>query len=166
MPAAARLFMKLCMDSSPIPKIVVVEVVLDASREPAQWCKTSWNREYWAYSLPRSLIRLHRTARFARALRCAHSLAHSLAHSGSHGKVVFVYELNASISYCFSPLWFLSKALRRLPSQLIYEKGTITTLPILLNEKDKSLWSSHYLSVGGHECAKLTVIPHWVPFPL
>ena len=44
----------------------------------------------------RSLIRLLRTARFARALRCFHTFARSLAHSGAHGKELFVYELNAS----------------------------------------------------------------------
>ena len=76
------------------------------------------------------------------------------------------HERSFQYNGCFIIGPFLSKPLRRLPGQLIYEKGTITTLPILLNEKDKSLWSSHYLSVGGHECAKLTVIPHWVPFPL
>ena len=32
------------------------------------------------------------------------SLARSLIHFGAHGKDVFVYELNASISYSFSPL--------------------------------------------------------------
>ena len=54
------------------------------------------------------VIRLLRTARFARALRCAlsfaRSLTRSLAHSGPHGKVVHDYELSASISYSFSPL--------------------------------------------------------------
>ena len=34
----------------------------------------------------------------------AHSLAHLLAHSGAHGKVVHVYELNASISCHFNTL--------------------------------------------------------------
>ena len=29
------------------------------------------------------------------------SLARSLTHSGAHGKVVFVFEMNASISYHF-----------------------------------------------------------------
>ena len=48
----------------------------------------------------RSLIRLLRTARFARTLRCAHSLTRSRAH----GKAVYVDELNASISYSFNPL--------------------------------------------------------------
>ena len=48
-----------------------------------------------------SLIHFLRTARFARALR---SLVRSLAHSGARGKVIFVYELNASVSYNFSPL--------------------------------------------------------------
>ena len=71
----------------------------------------------------RSLIRLLRTARFARALRCAHSfaralrcahslarsaalirsLARSLTHSRAHGKEVFFYGMNASISYTFNP---------------------------------------------------------------
>ena len=56
----------------------------------------------------RSLIRLLRTARFARALRCAHSfsrsLTHSLTHSGAHGKEVSGYGMNASIAYSFKPL--------------------------------------------------------------
>ena len=37
-----------------------------------------------------------RTARFAR----------SLTRSRAHGKEVFVFELNASISCLFNPLWF------------------------------------------------------------
>ena len=58
----------------------------------------------------RSLIRLLRTASFARVLRCAHSFAplrsfaRSLTRSRAHGKEVFVYEVNASISYSFNPL--------------------------------------------------------------
>ena len=54
--------------------------------------------------LYRSLIRLLRTAHFARALRCAHSFARSLTDSGAHGKGIYVCELNASISYTFCPL--------------------------------------------------------------
>ena len=42
----------------------------------------------------RSLIHLLRTARFAHALRCAHSFARSLAH----------FLTNASTSYSFNPL--------------------------------------------------------------
>ena len=41
-------------------------------------------------------------ARFTALIR---SLARSLAHSGAHGKEVFVYELNASISYHLNPLY-------------------------------------------------------------
>ena len=52
-----------------------------------------------------SLIRLLRTARFARALHCAHSFARSLTRSRAHGKAVFVTEMNALISYSFNPLW-------------------------------------------------------------
>ena len=65
----------------------------------------------------RSLIHLLRTARFARALRCAYSFARSLTHFRvqtyrDRGKEVFVFEmngiyvfeLNASISYNFHPL--------------------------------------------------------------
>ena len=58
----------------------------------------------------RSLIRLLRTARFARALCCAHSFARSLAHSGSHGKVVVVHGMNASFSYSFKPLCMVPSA--------------------------------------------------------
>ena len=60
-------------------------------------------RRVQGHSLVRSLVRSHcslirllRTARYARALRCAHSLA--------HGKDEYVYKLNASISYHFNPL--------------------------------------------------------------
>ena len=49
------------------------------------------------------LTRLLRTARLARALRCAHSLAHSLAPELMR-KEDYVYELNASISFSFNPL--------------------------------------------------------------
>ena len=52
----------------------------------------------------RSLIRLIRTARFARALRCSHSFALLLTHSVAHWKEVFVDGMNASILYSFSPL--------------------------------------------------------------
>ena len=55
--------------------------------------------------LGHSLIRSHRS--LIRLLRCAHSLARSLARSltrfQAHGKEVFVYEMNASISYDFYP---------------------------------------------------------------
>ena len=40
-------------------------------------------------------------ARFAALIR---SLARSLDHSGDHGKVIFVYEMNALISYNLKPL--------------------------------------------------------------
>ena len=52
-----------------------------------------------------SLIRLLRTARFACSHRCAHWFARSLTHSGAHWKEIYVYEMNASISYRFNPLW-------------------------------------------------------------
>ena len=56
-----------------------------------------------------SLICLLCTGCIARTLRCAHSFARSLARpftcSRAHGKEVFVYELNASISCSFNPLW-------------------------------------------------------------
>ena len=54
----------------------------------------------------RSFIYLLRTARFARALRCAHSSARSLAHSvsGAHGNEIYVFRRNASISYNLKPL--------------------------------------------------------------
>ena len=50
-------------------------------------------------------MRLHRTACFAHALRCARSLAR-LTHSLTTelmGKCFFVYEMNAPISYHFYP---------------------------------------------------------------
>ena len=52
----------------------------------------------------RSLICLLRTARFIRALRCAHSFACSLTHSGAHVKEIFVFGMKASISYSFIQL--------------------------------------------------------------
>ena len=57
----------------------------------ARWVEWLWNRrvEYWAI---RSSVRS-----FART-------AHSLTHSRAHRKVTYVYKLNASISYSFSPL--------------------------------------------------------------
>jgi len=67
-------------------------------------------RRILGHSLLRSLVRSHHS--LIRLLRTAHSFAcsalrsfvRSLAHSGAHGKEVYVYELNASISYSFSPL--------------------------------------------------------------
>ena len=53
----------------------------------------------------RSLICLLRTARFARASRRAHSLARLVNRLRTQGKGVYVYELNASISYSLKPLW-------------------------------------------------------------
>ena len=71
--------------------------------------KAEDNEEYWAIRFSvcshRSLIRLLRTARFARALRSAHSFARSLTHSlWSSWESGFVYEMNALISYSFNPL--------------------------------------------------------------
>ena len=58
------------------------------------------------HSLVRSLVHSHRTARFTRAFRCAHSFVRSFARpltrSRVHGKEVFVYELNASTSCSFN----------------------------------------------------------------
>ena len=69
-------------------------------------------RRVLGHSLVRSLIHSHhtlirflRTARFARALRCAHSFARSPTRTRAHGKEIFVHELNASISCSFNPLW-------------------------------------------------------------
>ena len=59
----------------------------------------------------RSFGRLIHSLRFACALRLrtplrsfVRSLACSLTHSGAHVKEAYVYELNALISYIFSPL--------------------------------------------------------------
>ena len=61
------------------------------------------------HPLIRSLIRLLRTARFARGTAALiSSLARSLTHSRAHGKEVFVYEMNASISYSYNLLSGLS----------------------------------------------------------
>ena len=43
-------------------------------------------------------------ASFARSAAFIHSLARSLTYSEAHRKEVFVYRMNASISYSFSPL--------------------------------------------------------------
>ena len=67
-------------------------LVRSLARAAPQWFQMIWNRriEYWAIrsSAPplficshRSLIRLLRAPRFARALRCAYSFARSLTHS-------------------------------------------------------------------------------------
>ena len=50
----------------------------------------------------RWLICLNRTARFTRALHCAHLLAHSLTCSWAHGNEKHVDELNVSIWYSFN----------------------------------------------------------------
>ena len=56
-----------------------------------------------------SLISLARSARALCSCAPLHSSVHLLAcpftHSRAHGKEVFVYELNASISCSFNPLW-------------------------------------------------------------
>ena len=72
----------------------------------ANWVEMTWNQR-----THRRLIHLLRDTRFARALRCAPlrsfvcSLARPFTHSRAHGKEVFVYEFNASISCSFNPLW-------------------------------------------------------------
>ena len=53
----------------------------------------------------RSLIRLLRTARLARALPCTHLFVRSLAHPHAHGNEVHVYRLYVSILYSINPLW-------------------------------------------------------------
>ena len=57
----------------------------------------------------RALIRLLHTAPFNRVLRCTHLLARSITRSlqssWERGFQFFIYELNASISYHFNPLW-------------------------------------------------------------
>ena len=65
-------------------------------------------RRVLGHSLVRSLVRSHRSlirflriACFTRALCCAHSLARSRAH----GKEIYDYKLNASVSYSLDPLW-------------------------------------------------------------
>ena len=52
----------------------------------------------------RSLICLLCTARFTHVICCTHSLTRSLTGSQAHGKKIFVFERNASISYWFKPL--------------------------------------------------------------
>ena len=68
------------------------------------------NRDVRTEPFARSLIRLLHTARFARALR---SFARFLSRSRVHGKKVYVCEINASISYSFSPL--CSAPMKKLP---------------------------------------------------
>ena len=43
-------------------------------------------------------------ASLARSAALIRSLARSLTHSGAHGKAIYVYKLNASISHHLSPL--------------------------------------------------------------
>ena len=66
-------------------------------------------RRLLGHSLIHSLICSHRwliclncTARFTRALHCAHLLAHSLTCSWAHGNKKHVDELNVSIWYSFN----------------------------------------------------------------
>ena len=51
-------------------------------------------------------------ASLARSASLIRSLARSLTLFGAHGKEIYVYELNASISSCFNPMWSARKALR------------------------------------------------------
>ena len=71
----------------------------------AQWFRISWNQDVstgplaWplARCSHRSLIRLLRTARFARALRCGHSFVRSLTHSlpsSWEWDLIYVYKLD------------------------------------------------------------------------
>ena len=70
-------------------------------------------RRVVGHSLVHSLVRSHRS--LIHLLRTAHSaalirlLARLLTHTGAHGKEVFVYETNASISYSFNPLCIRAK---------------------------------------------------------
>ena len=64
-------------------------------------------RKYWAtHSSTHSFARIAHSLAFsallaslARSTVLVHSLARSLIRSRAHGKAVFVYEMNASISY-------------------------------------------------------------------
>ena len=85
-------------------------------------------RRVLGHSLLCSLVRSHRllmrllcTACFARALRCAHSLARSLTRSLAlaHGKKVFVYEMNTSISDSFNPKWGVGGGRHRIRHSFI-----------------------------------------------
>ena len=59
-----------------------------------------WNRrvDYWSLSL----LIVHSFARMAHLFACSALLA-SLTHFGAHRKVIYVYELNALISFSFNP---------------------------------------------------------------
>ena len=70
------------------------------------------NVEYWdIHTSVRLFVRTAHSfscsallASLARSAALIRSLARSLAHSRAHGKAVFVYELNALISYSLKPL--------------------------------------------------------------
>ena len=102
------------------------------------WAEWLRNRrvELLDHSLLRSLLRSHHSliryaqhcslrsrsplCSFARSFAFIRLLARWLAHSGAHGKQVFVYESNASISYrVHNPNWPLRE---RCNSALVNEK--------------------------------------------
>ena len=100
---------------------------------------TKSTRRVLGHLLLLSLIRSHclltcllRTARFAALIR---SLARSLAHSGAHGKVIFAYEVNASISYSFSPLCISCISILRLSRYSILLSSNKSLWPV-----DPLLW--------------------------
>ena len=92
---------------------------MDSNYINPRWFRSAWNRGVstgpFARPLARSLAPLtHLLAphcslcsraplrSFARSL--TYSLAHLLARSRAHGKVVYIFELNASFSFSFGPL--------------------------------------------------------------
>ena len=56
-----------------------------------------------AHSILRLPVCLHRLL-ICSLIRSLQSRARSFIHSRAHGKEIYVYELNASISYNFNPL--------------------------------------------------------------
>ena len=76
----------------------------------------------------RSLIRLLRTARIARALRCAHSFARALTSSWDSG--FFVQSSKCFESLCPVSLW--ARGMNTI-SRLLGVKKTLYMLPIPMN---------------------------------
>ena len=113
------------------------------------WVEWLWNRrvEYWAISS--SVRSFARTAHsFARsALLAFYSFARSLTHAGAQGKDIYVYKLNASISYSFNPLRRMAmNPSLHLSYQPQNEQNDLKTAEIVIFTTTKALSLSQTLS--------------------
>ena len=82
---------------------VLTTLVRESSRDGriAQWVEWLWNRRVQHWAICSSAC----SALLAWLTRSAHLFARSLTRSWAHGEKVFVYRMNASISFNFNPLW-------------------------------------------------------------